>query len=179
MLHEAKKEHINKYKIAHMIGVAEYMRENAPRYQLDPEEMYTIGFLHDIGYLYGRNAHEEKGSALLVGMGLDPAYANAIKHHGTMPKAIDWQNPHEETFHRVLRLLYEADYCIDTKGHRIAPEERASEIIERAKKSLEDGVINKETYVQLKETVLDTASFVRKGLEKERSKHRTNDMERG
>ena len=29
---EAHKEHINKYKMAHMIGVAEYMRERAEDY---------------------------------------------------------------------------------------------------------------------------------------------------
>ena len=69
---EAHKEHINKYKMAHMIGVAEYMRERASDYnkgyykdpttfcrepvpiQIDPEEAYVVGLLHDIGYIYER-----------------------------------------------------------------------------------------------------------------------------
>ena len=47
----AHKEHINAYKTAHMIGVAEYMRERAKDYGLNPDIMYAVGLLHDIGYI--------------------------------------------------------------------------------------------------------------------------------
>jgi putative nucleotidyltransferase with HDIG domain len=81
--HEAQKEHINKHKIAHMIGVAEYMRNNAPKYNLHPEAMYTLGLLHDIGYLYGRHQHESLGAEMLIcNVGINDEIYFAIKQHG-------------------------------------------------------------------------------------------------
>ena len=43
-------EKINENKKKHMFGVVQFMYEQAPKYNLNPEEMYTLGLLHDIGY---------------------------------------------------------------------------------------------------------------------------------
>lgn len=68
----AHKEHINRFKMAHNIGVAEYMRENAEKYGLPADEMYVMGLLHDIGYIKQHKGHEEYGAELLETMGLKP-----------------------------------------------------------------------------------------------------------
>mgnify|MGYP000442905199 FL=1 len=70
----AHKEHINRFKMAHNIGVAEYMRENAEKYGLPADEMYVMGLLHDIGYIKQHKGHEEYGAELLETMGLKPRY---------------------------------------------------------------------------------------------------------
>lgn len=72
--------------MAHNIGVAEYMRENAEKYGLPADEMYVMGLLHDIGYIKQHKGHEEYGAELLETMGLKPRYVYAIKYHGLNPK---------------------------------------------------------------------------------------------
>ena len=78
----AHKEHINRYKMAHIISVAERMREKADDFGLDGDEMYVLGFLHDIGYLHGRAGHEEYGADLLLKFGLGSYYDLIIREHG-------------------------------------------------------------------------------------------------
>lgn len=116
----AKKEHINKYKMAHSIGVAEYMRENAWRYNLDGEEMYVLGLLHDIGYIYGREGHEKSGFKLLMNMGLKAPYLTAINLHGRNPYEIEKEvgfSLREEC--PALVLLYEADMSVNAQGFKV------------------------------------------------------------
>lgn len=48
-----------------MHSVAEYMYRNAKKYDLNPEEMYILGLIHDIGYLKDRLDHEVHGARLL------------------------------------------------------------------------------------------------------------------
>ena len=43
---------INENKKKHMFGVAQFMYEQVPKYNLNPEEMYILGLFHDIGYIY-------------------------------------------------------------------------------------------------------------------------------
>lgn len=42
----------------HSLTVANEMRKLAPLYRLDPLEMYTLGFLHDIGYGLSENGDD-------------------------------------------------------------------------------------------------------------------------
>lgn len=51
-------EIISREKILHMWGVAEYMYQNASKYELKPDKMYVLGLLHDIGYIKGKQDHE-------------------------------------------------------------------------------------------------------------------------
>ena len=130
--HEAQKEHINKCKMAHMIGVAEYMRNNAKKYGLHPEQMYVLGLMHDIGYLYGRKGHEETGTELLQDMGLNDDILFAIEQHG---KAIsDIESEYSINLYsdcKKLFLLLEADMSIDFMGHYVGFDGRLRDIEER------------------------------------------------
>ena len=132
---EAHKEHINRFKMAHCIGVAEYMRENAEKYGLNPDEMYTIGLLHDIGYLNGRAGHEETGLAILKGIGLpeNSKSAFAISQHGKNLYQVEEDN--KAMYNDGLLkgcpeivLLCEADMSIDARGFNVGFEERLKDI---------------------------------------------------
>lgn len=157
--HEANKEHINKYKTAHMIGVAEYMRNNAKKYSLNPDMMYVVGLLHDIGYLEGRKNHEEFGAELLkktFSIGFHVSISNdiyqAIKLHGTSPiKILDKSKLQND----VLLLLYEADQQIDAEGHFVGFDGRLNDIKRRYG---EDSIAY--------QTSFDTIEFVKSELKK-------------
>lgn len=145
--YEANKKHINQYKMAHMIAVAEYMRENAHKYNLDKDLMYVLGLLHDIGYLKGRKGHEEYGYEMMVNIFGDTDYIyskkykgsfwEAIRDHGTDPyKVIEKESTSEHTLNIKedkpdLFLLYEADMCIDAKGFYVGFKGRLKDIKER------------------------------------------------
>ncbi len=136
----ASKEHINKYKTAHMIGVAEYMRERANDYGLNPDEMYVVGLLHDIGYLKGHSGHEQYGAMLLDKMGM-LKYSFAVELHGNKLRELftDYmfnKFEHIGSFDRktkghILTLLVEADSSIDARGFRVGFENRLKDIGER------------------------------------------------
>lgn len=124
---EASKEHINKYKMAHMIGVAEYMRERAKDYGLNPDVMYTIGLLHDIGYLTGRVGHEQSGANILSAIGVDDDIRFTIAHHGENPYKV------QEEFGKgnitpEFVLVLEADMSINARGNRVGFENRLKDI---------------------------------------------------
>lgn len=126
---EAHKEHINKYKMAHMIGVAEYMRERAVDYGLDPNMAYTVGLLHDIGYLEGRKDHENAGAEILLSLGIEEESEvfNAVCYHGSNPYALS----SSITNSSLLVLVYEADLSVDVKGYRVGFENRLKDIGKR------------------------------------------------
>ncbi len=136
---EANREHIHKYKIAHMVGVAEYMRENCTKYGLediaDKDQLYTIGLLHDIGYLEGRQDHEKSGADMLEKMDIKPLYREAILLHGKTPKdAAEYYNISIEELefkNPVLLLLWEADMKIDAAGYNVGYYGRLNDIGER------------------------------------------------
>ena len=150
----AHKEHINRYKMAHMIGVAEYMRERAEDYALDPDTCYTIGLLHDIGYLQGRNLHERKGSELLeLSLGVTNAdVLQAVKYHGNKASYVELiQN---ETVSPLLVLTWEADLSVDAKGYRVGFEKRLEDIQNRLKGT--------EYYDNAVETVTENVEYIKK-----------------
>lgn len=145
-IHEADKRYINKYKMAHNVGVAEYMAENAPKYNLDPNEMYLIGLLHDIGYINGREGHEESGASLImdtfkVNKNSDShIFTNnkalfAIRWHGTDPNQLEIENRDINMYirqdHPELFLLYEADMNVGIDGFRIGFRKRLEDFKKR------------------------------------------------
>ncbi len=127
---EADKKHINKYKMAHMIGCAEYMRDNAYRYGLEDrkDEMYVIGLLHDVGYLGGRDGHERYGAELLRGMGLSEEHVYAIKNHRSHP---DDLRKAGMAITPELLLLWDADLSIGRTGYNVGHYERLKDIRRR------------------------------------------------
>lgn len=174
-VYEAKKEHINKYKLAHMIGVAEYMRERAESYGLNADVMYTVGLLHDIGYLNGRTDHEQYGATILSAIGIDEDIHFAIAHHGEDAyKVREIFGDKKITPEYVLML--EADMSVNARGFRVGFEGRTADIKHRYG---EDHIAY--------ETVQDNVRFIKEyqsehGIEKPLKlyhKNKPEDLERG
>lgn len=128
----ASKEHINKYKMAHCVSVAEYMRKHAYKYGLDADEMYVVGLLHDVGYLCGRINHEQVGSDILTRIGIKPDIAYAVCKHGTSPYKVE-QGLQQDLLQvcPVLVLLYEADMAVDAQGFCVGFDRRLQDIGKR------------------------------------------------
>lgn len=129
---EPHKEYINKYKMAHMHSVAEYMYDRAEAYGLDPEVMYTVGLLHDIGYIAGRQGHEEYGAGILATMGMTEGseIVFAIEHHGENPYEVQ-EKYGADKMSNTLVLFLEADMSVDKAGYRVGFEQRISDIAHR------------------------------------------------
>lgn len=111
----------NKYE--HMKAVAEYMYRKAEEYGLNPEEAYTVGLLHDIGYIICKEGHAEAGAGLLRSMGLKEKYTDAVACHGTNGYSIPMikQSP-------IQYLLQEADMSIDKYGKTVGFDGRLRDI---------------------------------------------------
>ncbi len=117
-------------RIAHMHGVAEWMYEHAEEYGLqNKDEMYILGLLHDIGYIYGKADHEQKGAELL---GLDTYYGRFINYHGLTPQeymachgCLDSEIPNE------MILLWTADMMVDMSGKAVGFKTRLEGIREK------------------------------------------------
>lgn len=122
----ARSEHIKQEKISHCVGVAEYMRERAEEYGLDGNVAYTVGLLHDIGYLEGRLGHEQIGSEILSYMQFPQWITDIIACHGSELATVD-----KEKMSPMLVLLVEADLSIDMYGHRVGFDKRLEDIGKR------------------------------------------------
>lgn len=109
---------LNEKTLKHSVGVAEFMADWAEKnykYQFDPNEMYVLGLLHDIGKLYsgepdpsGRakyKGHAKKGGALLKELGFN--HWREVAHHG---------HPEDEYWSIRLMVLNLADLSIDGNG---------------------------------------------------------------
>ena len=117
------KEHIHAGKIAHMVGVAEYMRDRADDYGIDGNVAYTTGLLHDIGYLEGRVGHEEIGAEILGACGTHGDVVFAVANHAAILSDIP-----DEQVSPLLVLMVEADLSIDSKGFRVGFDKRLADI---------------------------------------------------
>lgn len=129
-IQEPHNEHINRYKMAHMVGVAEYMRERAEDYNLNPDEMYAVGLLHDIGYIGGRQGHEQYGAEIMENLGMDMDVIFAIRHHGENMKEVAAKYG-KDNLYPLYVLTVEADMSVDATGHRVGFEGRMEDIKRR------------------------------------------------
>lgn len=111
-------------RVSHMHMVAEYMYAHADEYGLMPEDMYILGFVHDIGYVGGEKDHEVNGGMLLANLGLSVENADIIINHGKELSKLKEVPP-------ALSLLAEADMHIDSRGDLVSFEERLKDIISR------------------------------------------------
>lgn len=59
---------LSEERIKHMHGVAEFMYAHADEFeckQLDKEQLYVVGLLHDIGYIKSIHGHGVRGAELI------------------------------------------------------------------------------------------------------------------
>lgn len=120
---------INKYKIAHSVAVAQHMKTVAEKNgmsELKQDVYYTLGLLHDIGYLRGRQDHEVNGYKILKELGMKEHYAKAVLQHGTDPYQLCEADRTES-----LALLQDADMSVDSKGKDVGFKERLKDIESR------------------------------------------------
>lgn len=116
---------LNSDRQKHTIAVAELMRKKAQEKSWDSvkcDEMFTLGYLHDIGYALTANQseHAKSGGETLEKSGYK--YWREIYHHG-LPRA---SYTSEE-----LTLLNFCDMSIDDKGMLVSFEERLEGIKSR------------------------------------------------
>lgn len=137
---------ISNNKIAHMHGVAEYMYKHAEEFGCEnKDEMYLLGLVHDIGYLYGAKNHEQNGANLL---GVDTYYGKFIFAHGLTPQEYMQQNSCFPTeIPNELILLWTADMTVDFNGNEVGFIERLNDIGKRHG-------IDSEAYIKSKEKIL-------------------------
>ena len=96
--------------IHHSLGVAEYMRDHA---KINPDGMYVLGLLHDIGKLYGFENHEKVGAEILSGVGF--SYAKEVELHG---------KPQDDYSSYALDLLNSADLSVNPAGEYVGHRSR-------------------------------------------------------
>lgn len=127
---------ISNKRIRHMHSVAELMYKFADTFKcsvLTPEELYFLGLNHDIGYLYGKENHEENGTEFFS---KDGFMKKCIRWHGSTPAEYkeyygcnDFDIPHE------LILLWWADLMVESSGDNagvvVGFDERLNSISER------------------------------------------------
>lgn len=102
----------------HILAVAELMRENAKKFGLDEEEMFTLGYLHDIGYAFGGGeTHHVLGAEVLKRQNYK--YYKEVLYHG---------KPVDNYYSRELDLLNYADMHIGKKGNYLSFVERLEDI---------------------------------------------------
>ena len=118
---------INKNRELHMFGVANYMYQNAEKHNLDKNEMYLLGLMHDIGYLIDEKNHEEIGGEFLKSQNYK--YADFIKNHAILPSIyMKLKDCTESEISKELILLWTADMSIDLNGKNIGFDERLKDI---------------------------------------------------
>ena len=139
-------------KVNHMRGVAEYMFVNADKYGLDPDKMYTLGLLHDIGYIHNKDGHAGYGAELLNSLGF--IYGDIVSWHGTSPKAYMMLNETQE-IPKELILLWEADLSVSPKGEYIGFDARLKDIGHRYGYNSKQYNIAKETVEWLRKKRLN------------------------
>lgn len=121
---------ISDERIRHMHGVAEWMYAHAEDYGcFNKEEMYLLGLIHDIGYIYGEKYHEQLGGQLL---GQDAYYGQLIFAHGLSPQEyMEYYGVNEEEIPCEMVLLWTADMRVDLSGKDVGYEKRLMDIKKR------------------------------------------------
>lgn len=120
-------------RLAHMVGVANYMYKNAKRYGLVPDMMYVLGLVHDIGYVSGqKDFHEAYGGYLLstcFKSDVKDDIFQIISCHNMTPE--DYSKKYNKYPPKELVLLWEADMSVDLTGEDVGFDERLDSIASR------------------------------------------------
>lgn len=115
---------ISNHRLQHSLGVARYMYEciithgGAEEYAM---EMFTLGYLHDIGYEFTKlkTEHPQVGGLMLKQVGYK--YWSEVYNHG---------NPFSDYESKELNLLNEADLSIGSSGELVGATKRLSMILD-------------------------------------------------
>ncbi len=106
-------------RLSHLLGVANLMKSHAREFDLDENEMFLLGFLHDVGYLFCDDDHERVGGNFLREQGYK--YWKEVENHGKVNcKASSAQ-----------KLLNWCDMHVDLNGKFVTFEERLNDIAKR------------------------------------------------
>lgn len=112
---------IDEDRMKHILAVARLMKEKAEEVGLDPEEMFLLGMMHDVGYEFGGSEEHH-----LVGAGIlekqNYKYYLEVLFHGK--PTTEYQSP-------ALDLLNYADMHINKKGEYVTFEDRLQDIANR------------------------------------------------
>ncbi len=108
-------------RLNHIFGVAKLMEITAESVGLDKEEMFTLGFLHDVGYEFGESEqHHIIGAEILKKQNYK--YYQEVLHHGKPDTG--YSSPQ-------LDLLNYADMRVNKKGEVVSFEDRLADIASR------------------------------------------------
>ena len=113
-------------RIKHSLAVAKKMEEmaakNPDKYQVDPEEAFVVGLLHDIGYEFvsEQKDHANKGGLILKEQGYK--YWQEVYYHGI---------PQDEYESPMLQLLNYVDMITSPTGEPMTIEQRIEDIAKR------------------------------------------------
>lgn len=103
-------------KALHSIKVAEFMKAWAPKLNLNPDEAWIIGYVHDIGQMEGIKDHGEVGYQMMKDV--SPMLAHYIRIHECI-------NPIEDDMEFLLKL---ADMSVDNMGNFVGINARVKSI---------------------------------------------------
>ncbi len=116
---------ISDERIAHMHGVAELMWQYSHAFSctvLSRNELYFLGLIHDIGYIDGKEGHEDYGSELLsmlLEFGNKNMIARCVKWHGVTPREyVDIHQCYASDIPGELILLWWADMMVEAGGDK-------------------------------------------------------------
>jgi predicted hydrolase (HD superfamily) len=121
-----KKLQITDDRLHHILAVATKMRELAETehniYPVDPDEAFTLGMLHDIGYQFvdEQKQHAHAGGEVLEKQGYK--YSKEIYYHGVKQDEYDSS---------MLQLLNYADMTTGPAGQSLTLQERINDIADR------------------------------------------------
>ena len=124
-------------KLKHIRAVAEVMYDNAEAlkdFNIDKEVAFTVGMLHDIGYIRGKDNHSRNGADIVNRVGFDNRFSednvNAIKFHGTDGYRMI-QEGNIKHISPMLILLQYADMTVDKYGNKVGFDKRLEDIKDR------------------------------------------------
>ena len=101
---------ITEDRLKHIMAVARLMKDNAELLELDPDEMFTLGLVHDIGYEFGESEeHHIVGYRMLEKQNYK--YACEVLYHG---------KPTSDYASKALDLLNFADLHINKQGEYVS-----------------------------------------------------------
>ena len=94
---------IDENRMKHIVAVAELMRKNAGILRLDSEEMFVLGFLHDVGFGFGNENSAALGGEILEKQ--EYKYFNEVAnlgktetaYHSTALDLLNWCDMHTDS----------------------------------------------------------------------------------
>lgn len=124
-------EHIGDDKLKHMCSVAELMYSRALALKGDlafAEDMYLLGFVHDLGYFIQGPGHPAAGASILERCGY--CYSDHVRHHGDgdLPDCFGDKNDNSRF---AMNLLQWCDMSVMPDGTIVDMDTRLSDIEHR------------------------------------------------